>query len=209
MDCAVRLYHKGNTLEDIKDEVLKLFDFIVSTTSIWKWCKRFASQTSGIIRGLGKRLHCDETKIKSHRKGVFYWFWAIKCPDTKAIVGWHLSESRDMQNTKMLFWEARKHFPIDYFPEAIRTDKMPAYRFAIMKVFNHEVKHENVISFKHGNNVIETFWRCKRRFPKFRTLESARIYIGHWVCKYNEKKLKVQIIFIIPLVNRTFVKPHK
>lgn len=83
----------------------------------------------------------------------------------------------------------------------VRTDSMNAYRFATMKVFSHEVKHEKVISFRHGNNVIENFFRCKRRFPRFRTIESARRYIGHWVSEYNAEKLKISEMFIILLVN--------
>ncbi len=58
---------------------------------------------------------------------------------------------------------------------------LPAYSFAIHTVLGHDVKHERVISFKHGNNVIENFWRCKNRFPRFRTIESARKFIDHWM----------------------------
>ncbi len=73
-------------------------------------------------------------------------------------------------------------------PKAIRTDKMVAYPFAITKVFNHEVKHEKAVSFRLVNNVIETYWRCKRRFPRVRTLASARNYIGHWIAMRSEEK---------------------
>ena len=86
-----------------------------------------------------------------------------------------------MHETKMLMWEARRRFPTGYWPQAIRTDKMPAYGFAIHSVLGHEVRHEKVISFKHGNNVIENFWRCKNRFPRFRTLSSAQKFVDHWM----------------------------
>jgi len=46
-------------------------------------------------------------------------------------------------------------------------------------MFHHDAKHEKVISFKHGNNVIENFFRCKNRFSWFRTLERARKFIDH------------------------------
>lgn len=75
---------------------------------------------------------------------------------------------------------------------------MPAYRFAISRVFSHAVKHEKIISFKHGNNVIENFFRCKRRFPRFRTLESARPYLSYWVSDYNAEKLEIAIFLSYP-----------
>jgi len=84
-----------------------------------------------------------------------------------------------MHEMKLMMWEARRRFPVGYMSEAIRTEKMPAYPFAIAKVFDHEVKNEKVISFKHGNNVIENFWRCKHRFPRFRTIKSARRFVDH------------------------------
>ncbi len=56
---------------------------------------------------------------------------------------------------------------------------MPAYPFAIANVFDHEVKHEKVVSFKHGNNVIETFWKCKHRFPKFGPIKNCKKFINH------------------------------
>jgi len=150
----------------------------------------------------------DETLIKTFQKGKWLYFWAVKCPATKAVVGWHLSECRTLCDAKALFWEARRRFPVGYFPKFVRTDSMPAYRFAISKVFNYEVKHEKVISFKHGNNVIENFFRCKRRFPRFRTMESARSYIAHVINEYNSEKLGILEMFIMRLVNATEAKAY-
>ncbi|MDP3014690.1 MAG: DDE-type integrase/transposase/recombinase [Candidatus Subteraquimicrobiales bacterium] len=123
------------TLARSRKRVSEIFEVTVKAFStIWYWTKRFASQTSRIIEGLAERLHCDETLIKTFRKHKLPYFWAVKCPATKAIVGWHLSEHRTPRDAKLLFWEARRKFPIGYFPKAIRTDSMPAYRFAISKV---------------------------------------------------------------------------
>ncbi len=162
---------------------------------------RFAKQTSQILKGLAELLHCDETLLKTYKKRKFFYFWAIKCPKTKLIVGWHLPEHRTLRDAKLLLWEARRKFPIGYLPKAIRTDGFPGYAFAIHKVFSHEVKHDKFLSFKnHSNNEIENFFRCKRRFPKFRDAESARKYIGHWVSEYNAKKQPLLEKFIILLV---------
>jgi transposase-like protein len=200
VETSVCLRHSGLILKETKKNVSKIYKIPVKACStIWRWSQRFTKQTHEIIQGLNERLHCDETLLKTFQKLVFYYFWAIKCPKTKCIVGWHLSERRTLRDTKLLLWKARRRFPIDYLPKAIRTDSMPAYRFAISSVFSHEVKHEKVLSFKHGNNVIENFFRCKKRFPRFRTLESARKYIGHWVAEYNAEKMQILEMFIIRL----------
>jgi len=106
VDCAVSLYHKGLTLKAVKQAILEIFELRVSTTAIWEWCKRFVKQTSRAINGLAERLHCDETLLKTFQKGKWLYFWAVKCPKTRAIVGWHLSELRTLRDAKLLFWEA-------------------------------------------------------------------------------------------------------
>jgi transposase-like protein len=201
VEIAVSLYHKGLTLKNVKRAVFEIFGFVVSEISIYKWSKKFASQTSGIIKGLAELLHCDETLLKTYKKRRYFYFWAVKCPKTRCIVGWHLSEHRTLKDAKLLFWEARRRFPPTYLPKAIRTDGYPGYRFAIHNVFAYEVAHDKFLSFKnHSNNVIENFFRHKRKFPKFRNIESARKYIGHWVSEYNAEKLKILEMFIILLV---------
>jgi transposase-like protein len=145
-------------------------------------------------------LHCDETLLKTYKKRKFFYFWAIKCPKTKCIVGWHLSEHRTLKDAKLLMWEARRKFPVDYLPKAIRTDGFPGYRFAIHKAFSYEVKHDKFLSFKnHSNNVIENFFRHKRKFPRFRTIGSARKYIDYWINEYNAEKQQFLEMFIIRL----------
>jgi transposase-like protein len=201
VEIAVSLYHKGLTLKAVKKAISEIFELAVSEVSIYKWSKKFAKQTSQVLQGLADLLHCDETLLKTYKKRKFFYFWAIKCPKTKCIVGWHLSEHRTLKDAKLLLWEARRKFPIDYLPKAIRTDGFPGYRFAIHKVFSYEVKHDRFLSFKnHSNNVIENFFRHKRKYPKFRTVKSARKYIGHWVSEYNAEKQQISEKFIILLV---------
>ena len=153
-----------------------------------------------MIEGLAELLHCDETLLKTNKKGKFLYFWAVKCPKTKCIVGWHLSEQRTLRDAKFLLWETRRKFPVGYLPKAIRTDGFPGYREAIHKVFSFEVKHDIFFSFKnHSNNEIENFFRCKRRFPRFWSPESARKYVGHFVAEYNAEKLNFSDMIIIRL----------
>jgi transposase-like protein len=208
VETAVSLYHKGLTLKVTKKAVFEIFELVVSEVSIYKWSKKFAKQTSQVLKGLADLLHCDETLLKTYKKRRYFYFWAIKCPKTKFAVAWHLSEHRTLRDAKLLLWEARRRFPTGYLPKAIRTDGFLGYRFAIHKVFSHEVEHDKFLSFKnHSNNVIETFFRCKRRFPKFRSIESVRKYVGHWVYEYNAEKQPILDKFIILLVKAIHFLP--
>jgi hypothetical protein len=44
---------------------------------------------------------------------------------------------------------------------------------------------------------METFYRCKKHFPKFHDFESAKIFIGHYIAEYNQGKLSILDMFII------------
>lgn len=181
VETSMGLRSEGLSLKRTRIRTRKIHKILVkSNQTVLNWFDKFGRKLTKLVHGLAERLHCDETLIKTWKKGLFFYFWAMRCKGSQPV-GWHVSMGRDMYETKMLMWEAKRRFPIGYTPKAIRTDKMPAYPFAIAKVFDHEVKHEKMISFKHGNNVIESFWRCKHGFPRFRTLESARKFIDHWI----------------------------
>lgn len=193
-----RLRHRGLKLKYVKKSISEIFEIPVKAIStIWYWSQKYVDKFSQTIQGLGERLYADETKLKMYKKGEYLWFWAVRDLDTHCIVGWYLSKQRTLQDAKFLFWETKRKFPIGYMPKYIRTDKLPSYNRAIKKVFNHEVNHEKVISFKHGNNVIENFWRCKRSFPRFRTIKSAGRYISAVIYEYNTERLKISYILII------------
>ena len=178
------LYTDGLSLRRVRRRIKKIYGIAISSNqTILNWLEKFGKRLTKPLQNLAERLHCDETKIRMWKKGLFLWFWAMRCKGSQPI-GWHVSMDRDMHETKMLMWEARRRFPVCYWPEAIRTDKMPAYGFAIHSVLGHDVKHENVISFRHGNNVVENFWRCKKYFPRFRTMKNAKKFIEHWMWEF-------------------------
>ena len=108
-----------------------------SNQTILNWFDKFSKKLTKPVQDLAERLHCDETLIRAWKKGFFFYFWAMRCKGSQPV-GWHISLGRDMHETKMLMWEARRRFPVGYLPKSIRTDKMPAYPFAIAKVFDHK-----------------------------------------------------------------------
>ena len=192
---SIGLYTDGLSLTKVRGRIKKIYGVVIkSNQTILNWLEKFGKKLTKPLQNLAERLHCDETKLRMWKKGLFLWFWAMRCKGSQPV-GWHVSMDRDMHNTSLLMWETRRRFPIGYMPKVIRTDKMPAYPFAIAKVFDHEVKHEKVISFKHGNNVIENFWRCKNRFPRFRTMKNAKKFIEHWMWETYENEIFLSWVY--------------
>ena len=75
------------SLERVKFRISKFFSLpIKACSTIWRWFIKFAKEAPrSIINGLGSLLHADETKVRTNKKGKYFWFWAIKCSKTKAI----------------------------------------------------------------------------------------------------------------------------
>jgi len=204
---AIDLYIDGLSLQRVRYRVSKIFCLVIkSASTIWYWVQRFVQELKSAISGLGKLLHAYETKLKTNKKGKCFWFLAIKCAKTKAIVGWNVSVTRSEEEAKKLFLKAKERFPLLYSTEAIRTDSLRSYYPAIRKVFGYRVKHDKFISFKkHSNNEIENFFRCKHRFPRFRKLSSAMAFIAHWLKEYEIMKgiSKIFYIFINRILKTT------
>lgn len=178
---AIGLYTDGLSLNTTRERIKKIFGVLIeSNQTILHWLEKFGKKPVQIVKNLAERLHGDETKLKTFQKGRCFWLWIIKSKGTPPV-GHHLSEQRTLRDSKLLFWEARRKFPSDYWPQFVRTDGWPGYRFTTHKIFGYEVIHEKMTSFKHGNNVVENFFRCKNRFPRFRTFEGAKRFINHWL----------------------------
>lgn len=137
VEAAVSLYHKGLTLKNVKKAVFEIFDLRVSEVSIYKWSKKFAKQTSSVINGLADLLHCDETLLKTYRKRKFFYFWAIKCPKTKCVVGWHLSEHRTLYDAKLLLWATGVDF-------RSTTCRKPSVRMAFLAIVSPYTKYSHM-----------------------------------------------------------------
>lgn len=185
---ALALYHNGLSLEAVKEIINEIFGITLRAASaIWYWTQRFGKVTKRIVfDNLSDMLHLDETKLRTSQKGKFFIFWALKCPVTKILVAWHVSEHRTKEEAKEVLQKAKCNFPVHWLPKFIRTDSFSGYRSAIMYVFGFAVEHDKFKSFEsRSNNDIETLFRCKHRFPKFRSLEAARNYVEGWAMHYN------------------------
>jgi len=195
VNTSMGLYTDGLSLKKARRRVKKIYEILIkSNQTILNWLDKFGKVPKKVLKGLADRLHADETKLKTYKKGLFFWLWILICKGVSPV-GWHLSEHRTSRDARLLFWEARRRFPPDYWPEIVRTDKCPVYDFATHKVFGYEVKHEKMKSFKHGNNVAENFFRCKSRFPRFRTIEGAKRFINHWLWENFEDDSFLTILY--------------
>ncbi len=182
VETSIGLYTDGLSLRKVRKRIKKIYKILIkSNQTILDWLIRFGKKPKQVLSGLADLLHGDETLIKTYKKGLFFYFWAIKCKGVQPV-GWNVSEYRSLYEAKIMLWKAKRRFPIGYYPKAIRTDGFPGYRQAIVEALGHGVKHDKFLSFKnHSNNVIENFFRCKKHFPRFRKLESARKYIDQWM----------------------------
>ena len=140
--------------------------------------------------GISQRLHWDYTYFTIN--GIMWYFWALKCAITKAIVGWIITCTKSIDDAKASLLKAKHTFPVVYELKEIVSDGEPSFPRAIWEVFDHSVKHYRYKGFrdKKNNNLIETLWRFKNHVPEFRTPEQANRFFAMWVALYNIGKLK-------------------
>jgi len=190
IDTAVYLRIKGLKLADVQQSLERIFEITVkSLTTICNWVKSFVLLFSFVFRVASELLHVDETLLKTARKDEKLWLWVAKCPKTKLKI-WHLSRERSEREAERFMWKIREHLPVSvlHWPKRIRSDSLKSYYPAIMKVFNREIEHERVKSFKeHSNNEIEEFFRCKHKFPRFRSMEAAKSFLESWFNEHNAR----------------------
>jgi transposase-like protein len=181
---AVSLRRAKLTLRDVLEQLEVVFEKVPRAISTaWLWAQRFVALAEQPLRNLGERLHADETKIRTRRKGEFFWLWTLKCPATKAIVAWHVSLERDSCEARRLFWNARRAFPPNYRPKEVVTDGWPGYGRAMRTTLGQDVRH--IVAHIPGNNEMENWYRCKRGLTRFRTLAAARNFFSNHVAVYN------------------------
>lgn len=189
---AIRLWSKGLSPASIVEEIRLVYRLERSEACVYFWAEKYQPLFEAVnhmpLYGISKRLHWDYTYIKINGEDAY--LWALKCPETKVIVGWILTTTRNLNDAKASLREAKRRFPVSYCLEEIVTDGEPSFPRAIWEVFDHGVEHYRYKGFvdKKNNNMIETLWRFKDSIPHFRTLEQANRFFMIWVALYNMKK---------------------
>ena len=189
---AIRLWIKGLSPASIIEEIRMVYKIDRSETCVYYWVEKyqplFEAVNNMLLYGISKRLHWDYTYLKINGEDAY--LWALKCPDTKLVVGWIITATRNLEDAKASLREAKRHFPVSYQIEEIVSDGEQSFPRAIWEVFDHEVEHYRYKGFvdKKNNNMIETLWRLKDNIPTFRTLKQANNFFTIWVAMYNMKK---------------------
>ncbi|QCX33122.1 DDE-type integrase/transposase/recombinase [Caloramator sp. E03] len=113
--------------------------------------------------------HADETVVFIN--GKKHYLWLIIDSETRMVLGFNLSPSRDASQAFSLFKSASKFG----CPSAIVTDRLGSYNLVTKTIFNTS-KHIKVQSFKDdiSNNLLEAFndtfkdwYKRKRGFKSF------------------------------------------
>ena len=195
VSAAVRLKTKSSmSAEKVMEEIEIIYGIKRCSSIVFVWIEKYSEMFDKINRlcmhGISKRLHMDHTELSIN--GEKAYLWAVLCPKTSLIVGWHLSMSKELANTKEVLWSAKRHFPIGYEPKEIVTDGEQSFPRAIWEVFDHDVVHYRYKGFvdKKNNNIIETLWNFTNFLPKFCSFDQARKFFMIWVSLYNMKKSK-------------------
>lgn len=184
---ALGMYATGNSGKFAKAIVKDQKGYAIGVSTAWYWTQTYGKsfEDNSILFGLSDLLHCDETEHETEPGNKLY-IWALKCPKTKVLVAWHASSRRTQEEVEKLFWKAKRRFPTTWMPKKIRTDSFPGYYPAMMKVFSRRVEHDKFKSFEeHSNNVIECFFRVKKKLPKFKTAKTSEPYLNIALTGYN------------------------
>jgi len=152
------------------------FDYKVPHVSIHKWTRKFAPLFKEIMErylpdnlNLSDEWHADETVVKIG--GQRHYIWTIIDSETRYVMAWHLTKSREATEAYALFNYAKKRFGA---PKSIVTDRLPSYNMAVKTVFN-ESEHIKVQSYSDDitNNLLESFFsKFKANYKASRGLKT-------------------------------------
>lgn len=190
---AVRLKTKSSmSAEIVMEEIEKIYGVKRCSSIVFVWLSKYSEMFAIIneipLCGISERLHMDHTELCIN--GEKAYFWGVLCPDTRLIVGWHLSPSKEFEHATRVLRKAKHRFPIGYELEEMVTDGEQSFPRAIWEVFDHSVKHYRYKGFvdKKNNNTIETLWNFTNFIPKFVSFEQAERFFTIWVAMYNVKR---------------------
>lgn len=146
------------------------YDFKISHVAIYKWIIKFAPIFKSIADKytpdsltFSDEWHADETVINI--LGKRHYIWTLIDSETRFVIAYHLSPSREASEAFALFNYAKNKFGQ---PPSIVSDRLPSYTFPVKSVFP-DAQHIKVQKFSDDitNNLIESF------FSKFKAHHKA------------------------------------
>lgn len=190
---ALYLYFVNNSsTRNIANFFNDRFNYKVSHVSIHKWTRRFSPIFTQLMEEYrpenlhdSDEWHVDETVVKI--QGKRHYIWTLIDSETRYIMAWHLTKSREASEAFKLFNYAKDKYGS---PKSIVSDRLPSYTFPVKSVFPN-TKHIKVQKFSDTitNNLIESFFsKFKARYKASRGLKAFdstnKILTGFFFC-YN------------------------
>lgn len=186
-------FDTSSSTRAIKKLIKNFFHFTVSHVSIHYWTKLFAPYFRKLSFSFIPKLdlascewHADETYIKINN--VRYYLWLLLDSETRFIISFHLSSSRDSSQAFILFSKAINL--TSNYPDIVVTDKLDSYNFPISYLLPH-TKHYTYQGFTDplNNNRIESFNKTFKSWYKtkkcFKNFNSAFDLIETFIFNYN------------------------
>ncbi len=139
----------------------------VSHTTIANWCRKFAPLFNNLSLELMPLMNFDS--------------------ETRFVLGFHLSPYRDSAQAFTIFNSVKGIGKVS----SIVSDRYSAYKVPAKSVFDSDIKHIRVESFKDdiSNNLIESFHHQFKAWYKtkqgFNSFDSANNLISMFVFFYN------------------------
>lgn len=192
---AMDLYYEGMSIRKIERQLQYLFKIKVSPVAIYKWITKYSTLVKEYVdtlkADLGDVWHTDETVIKV--KGKQKWFWEIIDARTRFMIAEHLSNTRTIKDSTILFKDARSR--AIKRPKIIYADGCFAYRKGFNKAFytNKSKKtllvqnvginsrpHQNRIERLHGT--LKDMIRSRRGMDQ---MDKTKAMLDGWFVYYN------------------------
>ncbi len=191
---AMDLYYEGMSIRKIERQIQYLFKVKVSSVAIYKWINKYSTLTKNytdtLKADLGDIWHVDETVIKI--KGENKWFWEIIDERTRFMVAEHLSNTRTIKDSKILFKDARNRTIRK--PRIIYADGCFAYPKGFNLHFGDRNRtcrliqnvgingrvHQNMVERLHGT--LKDMMRARRGMDQ---MDKTGTMLDGWFVFYN------------------------
>ena len=182
------------SVRKIERQIQYLFKVKVSSVAIYKWINKYSTLTKNYTDTLkadfGDIWHVDETVIKI--KGKNKWFWEIIDEKTRFMVAEHLSNSRKIDDSKILFKDARNRTIKK--PRIIYADGCFAYKKGFNLHFGDRNRtctliqnvgisgrvHQNMVERLHGT--LKDMLRARRGMDQ---MDKTEAMLDGWFVYYN------------------------
>lgn len=185
---AVHMYTKtGITLKQIAEEVKRLFEVVVSHTTIRNWMLRTTVADNHVPSAKGAMWHVDETVIHSNKEK--WWIWIVLDRESRCVLAWHVSNNRGKKNAKIVLQKAMK--TADGPPAVVVSDGYRGYASVINKALGrYKIMH--IIESAFGlNALIERVNReIKKRLKWFKcnvSRELVETLLALWFHDYHHR----------------------